>query len=63
MAGKWQRVVSAARLWAKGDGWWDIELACGHRAAVLHGNASPLGEYCKCFYQCLAALRLGKDGE
>lgn len=48
----WQRVVAARRLYAKGDGWWAIALACGHKAMVLHGAASPLGEDCWCFWRC-----------
>lgn len=53
---KWQRVVRAARLWAKGDGWWAIELACGHQVAVLHGT-SPLGESAQCFHKCGADMK------
>ncbi len=45
----WQSVVSARRLYEKGDGWWEIWLACGHGAAVLHGATSPLGAHAKCF--------------
>jgi hypothetical protein len=48
----WQRVVNARRLYLKGDGWWEIQLECGHQCAVLHGGHSPLGELCHCTYRC-----------
>ena len=50
--GKWQRVEGARQLWSKGEGWWEMWLACGHGAAVLHGATNPTGKYCKCFYKC-----------
>jgi hypothetical protein len=52
MTKRWQQVIHAIRLFAKGDGWWEIELSCGHKAAVLHGQRSPLGESCRCTYRC-----------
>jgi hypothetical protein len=46
--GLWVRVVSSQRLPSKGIGWWEIVLACGHAAAVLHGLDDPLDERCVC---------------
>jgi len=51
----WQHVVMATRLLAKGEGWWEIWLSCGHGAAVLHGAISPLGARVQCFHACEAA--------
>ena len=54
-SGDWRTVITARRLWSKGDGWWEITLDCGHQAAVLHGALSPLNERYKrykCFFRC-----------
>lgn len=48
----WQRVVLAERAFLRGEGWWRIELSCGHTVMVLHGPNNPLGERCQCRYRC-----------
>lgn len=45
---RWRAVVRAKRDDSRGAGWWTIALACGHRALVLHGVDSPLGESAVC---------------
>jgi hypothetical protein len=57
---KWQPVVEARRLFARGYGWWEIWLACGHGAAVLHGGSSPIGESVKCL-RCAEAAALATN--
>lgn len=52
MKRSYQRVIDAERLWAKGAGWWEITLACGHRVVVLHGAQTPVDEYAQCWYHC-----------
>lgn len=41
--GYYQRIVHAQRLYSKGEGWWEIEMGCGHLAAACVGTASPIG--------------------
>lgn len=52
--GYYQRIVHAQRLYSKGEGWWEIEMGCGHLAAACVGTASPIGTWVHCFYRCVA---------
>jgi hypothetical protein len=59
---RWQQqVITTTPLWERGEGWWLIELACGHHFAVLHGHDSPLGERAMCARRC-GTQAVAKDG-